>query len=119
MKIPGTDHPISIEPHEGTLRITVDGVVVAETKHALALREASYPVVFYIPRTDTRMELLERTAHTTHCPYKGDASYFSIPSGGERSHNAVWSYETPFPAVAAIQDHLAFYPNRVGSIEIE
>ena len=63
------------------------------------------------------MSLLTRTAHVTYCPYKGDCSYYTIPAGGERASNAVWSYETPYPAVAAIKGHFAFYRNRVDSIE--
>ena len=81
------------------------------------MREAAYPPVQYIPRQDVDMSLLERTSHATYCPYKGDCAYYSIPLGGERSVNAVWSYEAPFAAVAAIKDHVAFYPSRVDAIE--
>lgn len=63
------------------------------------------------------MMLLERSAHATYCPYKGDCAYFSIPSGGERAANAVWTYEDPINAVAAIKNHLAFYPDRVDTLE--
>jgi uncharacterized protein (DUF427 family) len=97
--------------------VTVAGRVVANTRAALTLREASYAPVFYIPREDADMSLLTRTAHATYCPYKGDCSYYTIPAGGERAANAVWSYETPYPAVAAIKGHFAFYRNRVDSIE--
>jgi len=98
--------------------VTVAGRVVADTLKALTLREASYPPVQYIPRKDVDMTLLARTDHATYCPYKGDASYFSITVGGERSIDAVWTYETPYAAVADIKDHLAFYPDRVDAIEI-
>ena len=81
------------------------------------MHEAAYPAVQYIPRKDVDMALLDRTDHTTYCPYKGDCSYYSIPLGGERSVNAVWSYEAPYAAVAPIKDYLAFYPNRVDAIE--
>jgi len=81
------------------------------------LREASYPVVQYIPRKDVDMSLLQRTEHATYCPYKGDCAYYSIPSGGKRSDNAVWTYEAPYAAVAEIKDHLAFYPDRVDEIK--
>lgn len=81
------------------------------------LKEASYPPVQYIPRKDVDMKLLQRTDHSTYCPFKGDASYYSIPSGGERSMNAVWTYENPYPAVAQIKDYVAFYPSRVDTIE--
>jgi uncharacterized protein (DUF427 family) len=97
--------------------VTLGGKVVAETAHALTLREAGYPPVQYIPREDVDMAALERTQHSTYCPYKGDASYYSIPAGGERSVNAIWTYEQPFEAVAALRNHLAFYPDRVDSID--
>jgi uncharacterized protein (DUF427 family) len=98
--------------------VTVAGRRIAETRRALALREATYPAVHYIPREDVDMSALQRTDHVTYCPYKGECSYYSIPSGGDRAANAVWSYETPYPAVATISGHLAFYPDRVDAIEI-
>jgi uncharacterized protein (DUF427 family) len=97
--------------------VLFNGEVVAETTRALTLREASYPAVQYIPREDARMALLARTPRSTHCPYKGDASYYSIEAGGRRAENAIWSYEAPFPAMAQIAGHLAFYPDRVDRIE--
>ena len=117
IRIPGPDHPITIVPAPGRVVVRLGGKVIADTKRALILREASYPGVKYIPRQDVDMSLLERTDHATYCPYKGDASYFSLPIGGERSRNAVWSYEQPYAAVAEIRDHLAFYPDRVDAIE--
>jgi uncharacterized protein (DUF427 family) len=117
VKSPGPDHPITIEPNPGRVVVKVAGRVVADTRAALTLREAHYPPVQYIPRADVEMALLARTDHTSYCPYKGDASYFSIPAGGERAANAVWSYETPFDAVAVIKNHVAFYPDRVDAIE--
>jgi uncharacterized protein (DUF427 family) len=116
-KLPGPDHPITIEPNRTRIVVTVAGHIVAETQDALTLREASYPPVQYIPGKDVNMSLLERTAHATYCPYKGDCVYYSIPLGGERSNNAVWTYEQPFPAVAEIKDYLAFYPDRVEVIQ--
>lgn len=110
---PGPDHPIAITPHPARIRVEVAGRTIADTTRALTLKEASYPAVHYIPREDVDMALLQRTDHASYCPYKGDCSYFSIPAGGERSANAVWSYEHPYPAAAAIKDHLAFYPDRV------
>jgi uncharacterized protein (DUF427 family) len=118
VKIPGPDHPITIEPNPSHVVVTLGGKVIADTRNALTLREAAYPAVQYIPRKDVDMTLLERTNHATYCPYKGDSGYFSIPLGGERSVNAVWTYENPYPAVAEIKDHVAFYPDRVDSIEI-
>jgi uncharacterized protein (DUF427 family) len=98
--------------------VKVAGQVIADTRDALSLQEASYPAVQYIPRKDVDLTQLERTDHETYCPYKGDASYFSIPAGGEKTVNSVWTYENPYDAVADIRDHLAFYPDRVDSIEI-
>lgn len=118
MKLPGPDHPISITPTAQRVRVTLGGAVVAETTQALTLQEASYPAVQYVPRTDAVMALLEKTGRSTHCPYKGDASYYSIAAGGKRAENAVWSYEAPFPAMAGIAGYLAFYPDRVDAIEI-
>jgi uncharacterized protein (DUF427 family) len=117
MKIPGPDHPIAIARNPARVVVKIAGRVVADTRDALALRESIYPPVQYIPRKDVDMSLLKRTDHATYCPYKGDCSYYSIPVGGERAANAVWTYETPYEAVAGIKDHLAFYPNRVDSIE--
>jgi uncharacterized protein (DUF427 family) len=118
MKVPGPDHPITIARHRGRVVVRMEGQVIADSRAALRLAEASYPAAFYIPRTDADMSLLIRSDHHTYCPYKGECSYFSLPAAGERGKNAVWSYEAPYPAVAAIKDHLAFYPDRV-QIEIE
>lgn len=117
IKVPGPDHPITIEPNPNRVVVTVAGRVVADTRKALILREARYPAVHYVPRNDVDMALLERTEHATYCPYKGDCSYFSVPLGGDRSANAAWSYESPFEAMAQIKDYVAFYPNRVDGIE--
>jgi uncharacterized protein (DUF427 family) len=116
-RTPGPDHPITILPHQGRILVRVAGTLIADTREALILQEASYPPVQYIPRKDVDMKLLRRTEHTTYCPYKGDCSYYSVPNGGERSINAVWTYETPYPSVAQIKDYLAFYPSRVDAIE--
>jgi uncharacterized protein (DUF427 family) len=117
IKIPGPEHPITIERNPARIVVSVAGRIIADTREALTLREAAYPAVQYIPRRDADMALLERTDHATYCPYKGDCSYFSIPLGGNRSTNAVWSYEAPYAAVAQIKDYLAFYPDRVDAIE--
>jgi uncharacterized protein (DUF427 family) len=116
VKTPSADHPITIAPHAGRIVVSVGGRVIADTTDALSLREASYPAVHYIPLKDVDRSLLEATTHATYCPFKGDCSYYSIPVGGARSVNAVWSYATPYPAVAQIADHVAFYPDRVDSI---
>jgi uncharacterized protein (DUF427 family) len=117
IKKPGPDHPITIERNPNRVVVTVAGNVIADTTKALALREASYGAVQYIPREDVNMALLKRSETQSYCPYKGDASYFSIPAGGERSIDAIWTYESPYEAVAPIKEYLAFYPNRVDGIE--
>jgi uncharacterized protein (DUF427 family) len=117
MKLPGPDHPIAIVPNKNRVRVIFDGKVIADTTNALTLTEASYKPVQYIPRGDVDMAQLVPTRHATHCPYKGDASYFTITGSNGKGENAVWSYETPFSAVAPITGHLAFYRNRVDAIE--
>ena len=118
MKVPGPDHPITITANPKRIRVLADGVVIADTTHALTLKEASYPAVQYVPRDDTKMALLERTDRVTHCPYKGDASYFSIRANGKTLDNAIWTYETPYPAMTEISGHLAFYPDKVKIEEV-
>jgi len=118
MKLPGPDHPISITPNPRRVRVTAGDIVIADTTHALTLKEARYPAVQYLPREDTNMALLERTDRITHCPYKGDASYYSIKADGKTLDNAIWTYETPFPAMEEISGHLAFYPDKVKIEEV-
>jgi len=118
IKIPGPDHPITIEANPSRVVVRVGGEIIADTNNALTLREASYPPVQYIPRRDVDMDALTRSEDTTYCPYKGDASYYSVPIGGDRSRNAVWTYETPFEAMAQIKDFIAFYPDRVDEIKV-
>jgi uncharacterized protein (DUF427 family) len=117
IKTPGPDHPITIEPNPRRVRVSAGGRIVADSRQALTLREANYPPVQYLPRSDVDMSVMERTSHSSYCPYKGESSYYSIPMGGTRSVNAVWSYETPHPSVARIKQYLAFYPDRVAAIE--
>ena len=118
MRLPGPDHPITIAPNPKRVRVLADGVVIADTTNALTLKEASYPAVQYVPREDANMGLLRRTELVTHCPYKGDASYFSIVSNDRTLDNAIWTYETPFPAMAEISGRLAFYPDKVKIEEV-
>ena len=117
MKLPGPDHPITIARNTKRVRVSFAGKVIADSMQALTLQEASYPPVNYIPRADVDMAALTPTAHASHCPYKGDASSFTSSVNGKTADNAVWSYEQPYPAMAAIKDHVAFYPNRVDKIE--
>jgi uncharacterized protein (DUF427 family) len=113
MKLPGPDHPITITANPKRVRVTAGDTVIAETTHALTLKEAKYPAVQYVPREDARMELLQQTDRLTHCPYKCDANYFNIRADGKVIENSIWTYETPFPAMAEITGHLAFYPDKV------
>jgi len=117
-RVPGPDHPITIEASRSHIVVSVAMIEIVNGRQALILREANYPPVFYVPRKDVDMSLLRRTDHVTYCPYKGECSYYSIPVGGAKSINAVWSYEEPYAAVAEIKDHLAFYRERVDSIAI-
>ncbi|KNY23818.1 DUF427 domain-containing protein [Methylobacterium sp. ARG-1] len=115
---PGPDHPITVTPEPRRVRVLVAGVAVADTCDALRLDEGCYPAVFYIPRADIRAEHFMPSARTSHCPYKGDARYFDLVVNGTRRADGVWSYEAPFPAVAPIEGHVAFYPDRVDAIEV-
>jgi uncharacterized protein (DUF427 family) len=118
MKIPGPDHPITITPFKGQVTVKFQGVVVAQTDKALKLEEAKYPAVFYIPRSDIRAERYTHTEHQTHCPYKGDASYYSLEADGKTAENAVWTYDEAYPSVAEIKEHVAFYTDKV-TFEVE
>jgi len=113
MKQPGPDHPITLSRVPKRITVLAKGTVIAKSDHVLEMRGASYPPVYYVPREDAEMDALEGSDHTTHCPYKGDATYYSIPALGAVGENAVWSYETPYSAVADIVGCLAFYPDRV------
>ncbi len=113
MKRPSADHPISIGATDKRVTVTFNGETIAETRAALVLEEATLPPVYYVPAADVRMDLLERTDRRTHCPYKGDACYYSVAVGGRRAENAAWSYEEPYPAVAEIMCRLAFYADKV------
>jgi uncharacterized protein (DUF427 family) len=117
--IPGPDHPITISPAEGSVRVRVAGRIIAESKRTLRLEEKGHPPVYYLPRGDADMSLLVRTEHYTYCPYKGDCTYYSIPIGGAKSENGVWTYEKPHQVVADIKEYLAFYPSRVDAFEVE
>src|SRR5688500_16696601 len=119
MKIPGPDHPITVTPAARRWRAKFAGHVIADSDAALVLKEATYPPVVYFPREDVSMEYMSRTTHSTHCPYKGDASYYTLLMDGHFAENAIWTYETPYPAMTAIANHLAFYPNQVELYEVD
>jgi uncharacterized protein (DUF427 family) len=118
MKLPGPDHPITITANPRRVRVSASGVVIAESTDVLTLKEASYPAVSYLPRKDANMALLSRSERVTHCPYKGDANYFSINADGKTIADAIWTYENPFPAMTEISGHLAFYPDKVKIEEV-
>ena len=113
MKLPGPDHPITVTPAGRRMRARIGQHVIADTPDAVLLKEADYPAVVYFPRGGVETGFLSKTDRTTHCPYKGDASYYSIMMDGELLENVVWSYEAPFPAMEAIGGLLAFYTDRV------
>ncbi|MFI5605665.1 DUF427 domain-containing protein [Amycolatopsis sp. NPDC051903] len=117
-KIPGPDHPITVEVNPSRVVVKLGDAVIADTTRAQVLRESTYPAVQYIPREDVDFTALARTEHQTYCPYKGDASYYSLTAAGSDGDNAVWTYEEPYDAVSPIKDHLAFYPNRVSIEEL-
>jgi uncharacterized protein (DUF427 family) len=111
--IPDEDHPIAIEPNPRRVVVRISDQIVADTRNALTLCEARYPEVQYVPRADVDMTLLRHSDHASYCPYKGEAGYFDLPALGDAGVNAVWTYEQPYDAVAAIAGHVAFYPDRV------
>ena len=111
--VPGPDHPITIEPASTRVVVTSGDVTIADTTGALRLQEASYPPVYYLPPDAVNWEVLQRTDTHTYCPYKGEASYYSVRTPEGTIEDAVWTYEDPYPAVALIARHLAFYPDRV------
>jgi uncharacterized protein (DUF427 family) len=118
IKIPGLDHPITVEPTPQRVTVRLGGRVVADTENAMTLREASYPPVQYVPLSDVDAAALEPSSHTSWCPYKGTATYYDLAAGDGAAPAAAWTYEKPHAAVAAIKDHVAFYPDRVDSIEV-
>ena len=117
MSAPGHAHAITIEKNPNRISVTFNGTIVADTKQALILKEGPLPPVNYIPREDVQMSCLERTDHSTHCPFKGDASYFSVSVNGKTAENAVWTYEAPIDSVARIKDYVVFYPEKMDAIK--
>lgn len=118
MKLPGPDHPITVTAHPGRVQVQFEGHVIADSANVLTLKESTYKPVFYFPRDDVAMDYLHRTDHSTHCPYKGDASYFTLDMDGDIRENAVWTYETPYDAMSVIENRVAFYPNIVTFHEV-
>jgi uncharacterized protein (DUF427 family) len=118
MKVPGPDHPITVTAYPGRVQVLFEGHVIADSANVLTLKEATYKPVFYFPREDVAMDYLHRTDHATHCPYKGQAAYFTLNMDGDIRENAVWTYESPYPAMSVIDGRLAFYPNQVQLQEV-
>ena len=117
MTSPGHAHAITIEKNPNRVKVTFNGIVIADTKNALVLKEGPLQPVNYIPREDIQMPCLQRTDHSTHCPFKGDASYFSVRVGDKIAENAVWTYEAPLASVADIKDYVVFYREKMDAIE--
>jgi uncharacterized protein (DUF427 family) len=118
MKIPGPDHPITISANPKRLQVNYQDHLIADSDATLTLKEAGYPAVSYFPRRDVEMAYLSRTDRVTYCPYKGEAHYFSIVRDGRIAENAVWTYETPYPAMELIREYVAFYPDKVAIREV-
>jgi uncharacterized protein (DUF427 family) len=116
---PGPDHPITLEPAKKRWRALFAGHVIADTNDALILKEEGHSPVVYFPRKDVAMEYMSRTTRSTQCPYKGEASYYTIVMDGQFAENAVWSYEEPYAAMEPITGRLAFYPNQVEVYEVD
>lgn len=114
-RIPGPDHPITIERFDGRVAVSRGDVQIADTSAALELREASYPPAYYVPLADVDRDVLRQTDTHTHCPYKGDASYYDVvnASGDTVAGDAVWHYTEPYPLFTKLADYVAFYPDRV------
>ena len=119
MKTPGPDHPITLTPATRRWRALFGGHVIADTNDAIVLKEAGYKPIVYFPREDVAMEYMSRTEHTTHCPYKGDAAYYTLIMDGRFADNAIWTYEHPYPAMAPIEGRLAFFPDKVEVYEVD
>jgi uncharacterized protein (DUF427 family) len=113
IKVPGPDHPITIEPTPGRVVVRLGDVVVADSTAALSLRESTYPVAQYIPLEDVDRSLITRTGSSTYCPFKGDASYYSLTGPDGELTDVIWTYEKPYPSVESIAGYVSFYPDRV------
>ena len=110
---PTAEHPITVEPTKGRVTARIGDKIVADSRSALTLQESTYPAVQYIPLADVDQSLLSRTSTVTYCPYKGEANYYTVRTpGGDVLDDVIWTYDSPYPAVAEIAGHVAFYPDR-------
>ena len=107
------DHTIDLKPCPKRIRTYLGDTCVADTTRALVMQEGPYPPVYYLPRDDVRMNLLAPTDHHTYCPFKGEARYWTVDTGGKTAENAVWGYDTPYDEMAALKDYVAFYWDRM------
>ncbi len=112
------EHRLETRPARGRVRVTFNEEIIADSGDAIRLDESKYAPVYYLPRKDVKMERLVRTTHSTHCPFKGHASYYTLSSGSRTAPNAVWSYEQPYDEMSVIKERLAFYPDKVDSISV-
>jgi uncharacterized protein (DUF427 family) len=112
------DHRVDLEAGPSRVRVIYNGETIADTASAITVRESGYQPVHYLPAADVREDLLTKSVHKTYCPFKGEASYWTVDLGGKRAENVVWSYEAPYDEVARIKGYMAFYPNRVDQILI-
>jgi len=112
------EHRVETKPADARVRVMFNGEVIANSRDAIRLDESKYAPVYYLPRKDVKMERLTRTTHSTHCPFKGEASYYTLSTGGRSVANAVWSYEQPYDEMSVIKERLAFYPDKVDSISV-
>lgn len=118
IKLPSALHPITVEPDPAQVTVLAGGRPVAESRRTLALREASYPPVHYVPREDVDPEVLLPSEHRSYCPFKGTATHYHLRVGDRLIENGAWSYLEPYDAVAGIAGHVAFYPERVDAVDV-
>jgi uncharacterized protein (DUF427 family) len=112
-------HRVDLVAVDNRVVVEFNGETLADSTEAVRVDETGYPAVYYLPRHAVRMDLLHPSDHHTHCPYKGDASYFSIDVDGKQAENAVWYYEEPIAAVHGLKGLVAFYPEKIDGITVD
>ncbi|MEZ5799563.1 MAG: DUF427 domain-containing protein [Nitratireductor sp.] len=106
-------YSITTKAHDGAVVVSFEGTEIARSQNAVLLQEGSYPPVIYLPIEDVNPTLIRRSSHVTHCPYKGEASYWNVEIGEHEIDNALWGYETPYDEMLEIAGLVAFYPGKV------